>query len=173
MLSIGDPLAPMDLFPENNLKSISDLQMTSKDGKALIPVLVDFLEGFQTNITKILTEMKQEFVNMGKAKDEEILSLRNEVKSLKRDFYKLEEKIEENEAYERRDTLIFLGKKLPVAVNGENCSQIVCKLLADNANLVVPSTDISCQQDRNCKLLLFLFMCSRHFLFLLEHCQHK
>ena len=133
----------MNFLPDNNLKSIMDLQMTSKDGKALVPALVNFLNGFQTTVTKILTDMKEEFVNMGKAKDEEILSLRNEVKSLRKDFFKLEEKIEENEAYERRDTLIFSGKKLPVVQNGENCSQVVCKLLADNASMVVSSTDMS------------------------------
>ena len=117
--------------------------MTSKDGKSLIPALVNFMEGFQTKITDVITEIKEEFMAICNSKDEEISALRSELKSVKKDCEKLSEKIEENEAYERRDTLIFSGKKLPVVQNDENCANLVCGLLSENLNLVLSASDIS------------------------------
>ena len=44
----------------------------------------------------------------------------------------LEDKIDDQKAYERRDTLIISGKKLPETVPNENCSEHVRNILADN-----------------------------------------
>ena len=56
--------------------------------------------------------------------------LEHEVEQLKKHVMKLEEKIEDNDSYERRDTLVLSGSAIPPASNMENCPDIVCKFIS-------------------------------------------
>lgn len=55
----------------------------------------------------------------------------------------MEEKIDDADAYERRDTVIVSGKAVPTVTDGESCLQIVSDLLKNELKLIVPATDIS------------------------------
>ena len=127
----------------DDLKVLTDLQPTSKDGKSIIPALVSMLQSFQQKFVDMFTELKDEFVDLCKTKDVKIGELHGEIKSLKLQVSKLEDRIDQNESYERRDTLVFSGKVIPVVKADENCAELVCKLLLDNLRLVVSPNDIS------------------------------
>ena len=55
----------------------------------------------------------------------------------------LEERIEDAEAYERKDTLVISGKNVPPVVPGQNETTIVSDLLRFGLKLNVSSADIS------------------------------
>lgn len=56
----------------------------------------------------------------------------------------MEDRIEDNDMYERRDTLVFSGAKLPVQQPNEDTSGIIAKLLKDNLNFPnLPNSEIS------------------------------
>ena len=60
-----------------------------------------------------MNQMKEELLSKLAEKDRIIEKLNGDVSSLKATVSRLEDKIDENDAYERRDTLIFCGKSLP------------------------------------------------------------
>ena len=134
--------------------AINGLQLTSKDGKTLVPAIIKLFEGFVKRIEVVMDEMRKDFV--GKIdvmredftkiiteSDTKVTALQREVASLKKTVTKLEEKVEENDAYERRDTLIISGKKVPIVQNGENSAEMAIKCLKDNLNLVVSPGEVS------------------------------
>ena len=70
------------------------------------PVTVEYLEGnFQ--------EMENKFTEMLQAKNVEIATLQAKVTSLESQVLSLNEKIDDNDAYERRDCIVFSGFALP------------------------------------------------------------
>ena len=56
---------------------------------------------------------------------------------------KLEERIEEGESYERRDTLVFSGKTVPACSTSENVSNLVCSLIKENLKINIQPQEIS------------------------------
>ena len=56
--------------------------------------------------------MKEEFVNMMSERNEAVVKLETEVVTLKDRISKLEERMECNDSYERRDTLVFSGSTI-------------------------------------------------------------
>ena len=58
-----------------------------------------------------------------------ISSLEDEVESLQNKLSKLHENIDENEAYERRDCLMFSGAALPSVSTGEICSNLMTEMM--------------------------------------------
>lgn len=129
---------------EANVNSkLNCFKPTTKDGRELKSTLTAFYEDLKYEFGKMFDEMKSEFVEICKAKDVEIKKLNDEVYSLRNRLIKLEDRIDDQEAYERRDTLIISGDKLPVATPNENCEQIVCKILEDNLSMKMSSSAIS------------------------------
>ena len=55
----------------------------------------------------------------------------------------MEEKIDDADAYERRDTIILSGNDVPSATPGEIVSDIVCGVVRDRLKLGMDVTDIS------------------------------
>ena len=51
--------------------------------------------------------------------------------------------MDEQEAYERRDTKILSGKNIPTSLLNENCPTLVSSLLQNKLNLVMPASEIS------------------------------
>ena len=78
-----------------------------------------------------------------KEKDEQIAKLQTQVNVLNKKIEKLEDQVDENEAYERRDTLIFSGSKVPAEVQDEKCDSVVLKLLENELKYKVSPNDIS------------------------------
>ena len=135
-------MAERDLM-EKELKALSDLPMSSKDGKTLLPFLVSFFQSFQDRNEFVLNETKEEFLKVCKEKDEQIVKLQTQVNVLNKKIEKLEDQVDENEAYERRDTLIFSGSKVPAEVQDEKCDSVVLKLLENELKYKVSPNDIS------------------------------
>ena len=76
-------------------------------------------------------------------KEEEVTRLKSEVSDLRAKVLKLEVKLDDTDAYERRDTIVFSGEGIPESTQGENCSAIVCDLLRDKLNSNVSNSDLS------------------------------
>ena len=88
-------------------------------------------------------KMKSEFTDLLNVKKEEVNKLKEEVASLKTVVHKLENLIDDSDAYERRDTLIFSGPEIPTFSQGESCSQIIQKITKEKLKCVISANDIS------------------------------
>ena len=86
---------------------------------------------------------KEEIIDKIDKKDEKISQLEEEVNVLNRRLQNLEEKMDDQDAYERRDTLILSGKKIPATTPDENCPELVTKLINENLGVVLKTTEIS------------------------------
>ena len=71
-------------------------------------------------MTKVQTRsMESYFSALLQEKNNEVSSLKGRVKSLEDKVQVLQNNIEENEAYERRDSLIFSGSSIPASSSGD------------------------------------------------------
>ena len=141
-------------FGSDELKALSELPVTSKDGRALLPAITSFFENFQQKLTAMFDEIRDEFqttfsdfkkelLDLQQEKDAKINKMEIEVSALKKQIVKLEERIEDGEAYERRDALIISGSKVPPARENEDCVQVVRNLTRQHLNLSIPENEIS------------------------------
>ena len=117
--------------------------VTTKDGKTLKGAFVQFLTNFPLQMAKLFEDMKAEFHNSSRIKDEAIEKLQEDNKALHARVEKLEEQLDDQSAYERRDTLIISGKSIPTATPNENVSEIVCKVAHDVLHHEISASDIS------------------------------
>ena len=81
-------------------------------------------------------ELKKNFVDTLKEKDSQIDELTKRVS-------KLEERIEEGDSYERRDTLLFSGNKIPPSNSSENTTGIICDLIREKLKINLAPEEIS------------------------------
>ena len=51
--------------------------------------------------------------------------------------------MDDNDAYERRDTIIIAGQGIPEVSQGEICSNVVRNLIQEKLNIVIQNNDIS------------------------------
>ena len=109
----------------------------------LVSVLIDFFSEFQTKYETMLENMKKEFRTSLSERDAKVASLESEVSSLKNRVTELEDKIEEGEVYERRDTLIISGSKVPPVSLNEICLQVTRNIIRENLKISVPENEIS------------------------------
>ena len=126
-----------------DFSSLAKLNVTSKDGKCIVPAVIEIFENFQVSINDMLGTLKQEFSGLLSVQSEKITLLESEVSSLKKSVLKLEEKIDEFECSERRDTLIISGKKLPTFQPGENIVETLPDFLKNSMNTIISPSDIS------------------------------
>lgn len=104
----------------------------SEDGKLIVDA-----------INRHLLEMKQEFIEKLEEKNKLVEDLRIEVDTLKLKVSNMEEKLDDADAYERRDTLLFSGSDVPHGLDGENCANIVIDLVKDKLKLNLQRSDLS------------------------------
>ena len=72
-----------------------------------------------------------------------IHSLEEENKNLKETINRLEDKIDDGEAYERRDCLVLSGEALPCAEAGENTVAVAVDTIKNKLKLNISASDIS------------------------------
>ena len=60
------------MYLSGNLQAMSDITLSFKDGKALVPVFRLLFEGFQNKMTAMLVDLRQEFIKVCDEKDFEI-----------------------------------------------------------------------------------------------------
>ena len=94
-------------------------------------------------IKREIKDLKSKFGEFLAQKDEEISELKGEIGGLKEKVKELNNVLDDNEAYERRDTVVVSGGGLPVVQRGENCSEIVRELIKKELKLTIPISEIS------------------------------
>ena len=100
-----------------------------------------------------MEDMKNEMLAMKdklKAKDEQIDSLKSDIVNLKKDaelrnnrIEKLQNALDDEDAYVRRETIIFQGTAIPPAVNGEICNNVIREVIKDKLKIQLQPSDIS------------------------------
>ena len=127
----------------SDFKALEDIVPSTKEGKLLIPAIVRAFSDFQESLTQMFESFKTDLMKMVEEKNEEVIKLKSKVSTLEKHIYKLEERIEENDAYERRDTIIVSGRKIPPSSTSEHTSSLVCNLLKEELNYNLQPNDIS------------------------------
>ena len=89
------------------------------------------------------SKQKIKFSDMIDVKNAAIELLQSEVTSLKGRVAKLEDKIDDSDAYERRDTVLFSGEGLPAGSPTENLPAIICGLVKEKLKFSIAPGDIS------------------------------
>ena len=75
-----------------------------------------------------------------KEKDKVIDKSNNDVFILKATVSRLEDNIDQNDAFNKRETLVFSGKSLPTCSNSENMTQVLRKVLKDKLKFPLPKS---------------------------------
>ena len=115
-----------------NTEVLDEDDELSDESQKIVTAIVAKMETLKTELFEALAE-----------RDKRIEALEREVDTLKTAVCKLEDKIEDAEAYERRDTVVVSGDAVPVAHVGENCANIVSQLVKENLKLEMTPTAIS------------------------------
>ena len=84
-------------------------------------------------------------------KDERVKILEDKVDVLQNQVKTLEETIDSNSQYERRDTFIVSGQSLPVVTPNENCKSVVQELFRNHLNLNLDTSEINTAHQRGKK----------------------
>ena len=106
----------------------------------------DSLSGLSEDGKRIVEYMRKEFMNITEllsSKTKEIESLRQEVNDLKSIVTKMENSIDDADAYERRDTVVFSGDEIPAVTSGENCANIIVNLLKNKMHIELQPREIN------------------------------
>ena len=104
----------------------------SPDGKLIVAAMSKQLQSMEERFTAVLT-----------SKTNEIIELQEEVKILRGKIVKIEENIDESDAYERRDTLIFSGEKIPEFSTGEICPALVHEMVKNHLKIELGGNAVS------------------------------
>ena len=104
----------------------------SEEGRLIAKIIERKFDTIETKLTEDL-----------KNRDCEVNDLRSEVNQLRIKLGRMKEKIDDADAYERRDTIIISGNDVPSATHGEIVSDIVCGVVRDRLKLEMDVTDIS------------------------------
>ena len=86
---------------------------------------------------------KNEVEQLLASKEEVIAKLEQKIAFLERSVAAIDERCDDAEAYERRDTVIISGSELPTATDQENPAEVVCETLKNKIGVIVQPTDIS------------------------------
>ena len=106
--------------------------------------LSDISRRITHEINNKFAQFKEEMIALLDSKDSKIASLEEEIASLKKNLAAVDERCDEADAYERRDTVIVSGGELPDnPADGENCSQIFCNIIKNKVGLIIKPSDIS------------------------------
>ena len=76
-----------------------------------------------------INALREEFVALLRDRAREIEELNAEVSELHKRVDVLDAKLDDAEAHDRRDMLVFSGEGLPPAASGKNCTNILCSLI--------------------------------------------
>ena len=91
---------------------MTDIQPTSEDGKAILLALVSLTQDFQEKFLAMFADLRSEFRKLAEyaqSHETKIFQMGGEVKTLRLQLIKMKEKVEDNDNYERRDTLVISG----------------------------------------------------------------
>ena len=115
--------------------------------KTLQPIVPALVQLFSSLQSKLISEFKTLLDNTVDSMKRECLSVCRDkdqtIETLKKQVFQLEEKLEDTEAYERRDTVILSGS-VPSLVSNEETSKVVVDLVKTKfPNIEIARSDIS------------------------------
>ena len=113
---------------------LESITLKSTDGKAIVPAVLTLFQRYHEKINEMFSSRTTDFTKLVQEKNAEIFELKNSITTLSKQIVTLEERIKENDIYERRDTLVFSGSKLPVRNVSENTSDIITNLVKTHLN---------------------------------------
>ena len=129
-------------MPAKKNPSFDELVKKSKFGPDS-QLIVNVIKVEFERIRSEFQDMRGEFLEVLNARNGEIDELKGEVSSLKQKVKELSGLLDENDAYERRDTVIVRGDGIPEVKRGENCGQLVSELLKQELKVQIPASEIS------------------------------
>ena len=100
-------------------------------------------KAMMTILLKQFKDLRNDFKNNLEAKDKEIEILQHDLQDVRKTVRKLEDSIDDQNAYERRDTIIISGSHIPKATTGENCSDIVRQLIKEKLKIELPPSEVN------------------------------
>ena len=121
---------------------MSPTTRSRSNSRDAVDQLSDEGEMIVSRLTDKIDEMSRKFELLLGKRDERIKSLEDELVNVKRNLAKMEEKLDDADAYERRDAVVLSGD-LPIAKTGENCSSIVRDIIKNKLNVNIAGSDIS------------------------------
>ena len=127
----------------SDLKALEELVPSTRDGKMLLPAIINSFKQFQESMREMFENFKTDLMQVVQEKNQEICALKSKVCILETKVMKLEERIEENDSYERRDALIISGKNVPPAHHNENTAIVACNILKEHLNYNLQPNEIS------------------------------
>lgn len=118
--------------------------MTNRtDKQSILSTIREEFSAFSLLIKEEFREFRQEVNEKLEQAFSKIKVLEDENKDLRSLVNRLEEKIDDNDAYERRDCVIFNGDALPIAENGENTALVATELIKNKLKINVKPEEIS------------------------------
>ena len=134
----------MSLILDELVVSLNDHRPNSVDGKLLVSTLIKVIQNFQEKLVDTFSDLKKELANYPKVQDDKIDELQSEVSRLKKQMAGLEDKIDDQEAYERREQVFISGSGVPEFKSGENCNILAAGILKEKLKLNFSAVHISC-----------------------------
>ena len=133
----------MALDEISSLDQIRDNNYNSKDGKFLAAAIVQVFEELKMTLENNLSTFQSKLIAVTTRQEEVISKLVEENKMMKKKISTLEEKIDQDDAYERKDSLIFSGKNIPAYKTTEDTASVLIKCLKDCLGYVLQPNEIS------------------------------
>ena len=127
----------------DDLTALTKIKPSSADGKAILPALLNIFQVFQDKFASMFEDLREDMSKIISTQDAKIAELKDEVVQLNNKITKLEDKLDDNDNYERRDTLVFSGNSLPQVHESEVCSELIPKLVKDTLHVNISPADIS------------------------------
>ena len=97
----------------------------------------------QEEFIRMKEELKNDMTALFGTKLKEVEDLKSQVEVLTEKVNKLEDMIDDQDQYERRDCLILSGPALPPVTSNENCATIACDVIKTTCNVNLQRHEIS------------------------------
>ena len=103
-------------MPLNDLSTLETLRTdkaNSQDGKFLVPAILNVFKELKSNLDDCFDGLQSQLLDVIKQQEAQIAKLTTDNKELCRRLERLDEKVDSDDAYERKDSLILSGPEIP------------------------------------------------------------
>ena len=131
-------------------KEIQEMKTeVSSESKLIISEMKQQFSSLKSDFFQLKTELGDlnsklnEFQDFKTETEAKLLANATEISDLKSSVAKLENLLDDSEAYERRDTIVLSGNSIPVSSVGEKCSEVARSLIKSQLKIDIQPSDIS------------------------------
>ena len=130
---------------QSKIEDIQGYKPTSNDGKNMFLPFIKLFQDFLINIEEKFDDFKKVVIETTAQKNQEISLLKADVTAKIQQISKLETKLDEQDQYVRRESVVFSGVSVPAWKQAENCVDIISKLVTDKlgAEISITPKDVS------------------------------